>query len=68
MLISSCKNSGETDNIMSHKIQVKLLKYKIIGSVFGTYAQYYFSSYNFEICDQVFIFYCFIDHYTWNKF
>ena len=47
------------------KYRLTYLNIMIIVSVFSTYAQYNFS-YNSEICNQVFIFYCFLDHYTWN--
>lgn len=65
VLISSCKNSGETNNIISDKYRLTYLNIMIIVSVFSTYAQYNFS-YNSEIYNQVFIFYYFLDHYTWS--
>lgn len=62
VLISSCKNSAETVSFQT-KYRLTYLNIMIIVSVFSTYAQYNFS-YNFEIYNQVFIFYCFLDHYS----
>ena len=52
MLICSYKNSGETDNIFSYKIQVKSFNNH---GLCVWHSQYNLSSYHLEICDQIFI-------------
>lgn len=55
MLISSYKNSGKETIAFYIKCNLNYISKMITSAVFGTYAHYDISFYNFEICDQIYL-------------